>query len=258
MGSRSRRQSMGSPVVLITGALTGIGRATAVAFAHDGARVVVSGRHDDEGQKLATELRNLGPEAEFVRTDVRHEEEGKNLVDKAIARFGRLDIAVNNAGTVGSPGSAADVTPESYQGIVDTNVLGVLLCRKYEIRSMLRQGKGSIVNISSSYGKVGGPSASVYVGSKHAVEGITKSAAIELAGTGVRVNIVGPGPVETGMFNRFAQTKENKVNFLEAQVPNKRIGTPEEIADAIVFISSDKASYIIGASLAVDGGMTAG
>src|SRR4029077_3226945 len=117
-GSRLRRQSMSSPVVLITGALTGIGRATAVAFAHDGARVVVSGRHDDEGQKLAKELRNLGTEAEFVRTDVRHEEEVKSLVDKIIARFGRLDIAVNNAGTVGSPGSAGDVTPARHQSIV--------------------------------------------------------------------------------------------------------------------------------------------
>jgi len=129
---------------------------------------------------------------------------------------------------------------------------------KYEIRAMLKQGKGSIVNISSSYGKVGGPSAAVYVGSKHAVEGITKSAAIELAGTGVRVNIVGPGPTETGMFSRFAQTPENKANFLEAHIPTKRMGMPEEIANAIVFIGSDKASYIVGASLAVDGGMLAG
>ena len=135
---------MSSPVVLITGALRGIGRATALAFAHEGARVVVSGRHDNEGQKLATELRNLGTEAEFVRTDVRHEEEVKDLVDKTIARFGRLDIAVNNAGTVGTPGSAADVTPESYQAIFDTNVLGVLLSMKYEIRAMLPQGKASL------------------------------------------------------------------------------------------------------------------
>ena len=249
---------MNTSTVLITGALTGIGRATALAFAREGARVVVSGRHDDEGKKLANVLRQLGTEAEFVRTDVRHEEEVKNLVEKTVARFGRLDIAVNNAGTVGDPGSAADVTTEQYQAIFDTNVLGVLLCMKYEIRAMLQHGKGSIVNISSAYGKVGGPTAAVYVGSKHAVEGITKSAAIELAGTGVRVNIVGPGPVETRMFNHFAQTKENKANFLEAQIPNKRIGTPEEIANAIVFIASDKASYIIGASLAVDGGMIAG
>ena len=253
----TKKNYMNTPTVLITGALTGIGRATALAFAHEGARVVVSGRHDDEGQKLVAELGKLGTEAEFLRTDVRHEEEVKNLVDKTIARFGRLDIAVNNAGTEGTPGSAADVTTENYQAIFDTNVLGVLLSMKYEIRAMLPQGKGSIVNISSAYGKVGGPTAAVYVGSKHAVEGITKSAAIELAGTGVRVNIVGPGPVETGMFNRFAQTKENKANFLAVQVPNKRIGTPEEIANAIVFIASDKASYIIGASLAVDGGMIA-
>ena len=248
---------MSSPVVLITGALTGIGRATAIAFAHEGARVVVSGRHEEEGQQLATELRHLGIQAEFVCTDVRHEEEVKNLVDKIIARFGSLDIAVNNAGTVGNPESVADANTENYRAIFDTNVLGVLLSMKYEIRAMLRQGKGSIVNISSAYGKVGGPSAAAYVGSKHAVEGITKSAALELAGTGVRVNIVGPGPVETRMFNHFAQTKENKANFLDSQVPNKRIGTPEEIANAIVFLGSDKASYVIGASLAVDGGMTA-
>jgi NAD(P)-dependent dehydrogenase (short-subunit alcohol dehydrogenase family) len=248
---------MSSPVVLITGALTGIGRATAMAFARERARVVVSGRHEDEGQKLAVELRNLGAEAEFVCTDVRNEQEVKNLVDKIIARFGRLDIAVNNAGTVGNPESTADANVENYKAIFDTNVLGVLLSMKYETRAMLPQGKGSIVNISSAYGKVGGPTAAAYVGSKHAVEGITKSAALELAGTGVRVNIVGPGPVETRMFNHFAQTKENKANFLDSQVPNKRIGTPEEIANAIVFIGSDKASYIIGASLAVDGGMTA-
>jgi NAD(P)-dependent dehydrogenase (short-subunit alcohol dehydrogenase family) len=178
--------------------------------------------------------------------DVRHEDDVKNLVDKTVARFGRLDIAVNNAGTEGAVGSAADVTVENYKAIFDTNVLGVLLSMKYEIRAMLPQGK------------VGGPSAAIYVGSKHAVEGITKSAAIELAGTGVRVNIVGPGPIETGMFNRFAVTKENKAAFLESQVPNKRIGTPDEIANAILFIASDKASYVIGASLAVDGGMIAG
>src|SRR5258708_8617556 len=144
---------MSSPVVLITGALTGIGRATAVAFEHEGARVVVSGRHDDEGLKLATELRNLGTEAEFVRTDVRHEEEVKNLVDKTIARFGRLDIAVNNAGTVGTPGSAADVTTENYQTIFDTNVLGVLLSLKNAIQALLRHPKATLANISPPYPK---------------------------------------------------------------------------------------------------------
>src|ERR1700731_5392778 len=137
--AQPRKNNGTAPVVLITGALTGIGRATALAFAHEGARVVVSGRHDDEGQKLATELRNLGTEAEFVRTDVRHEEEVKDLINKTMARFGRLDIAVNNAGTVGDPGSAAEVTTEQYQAIFDTNVLGVLLCMKYELRGGLQQ-----------------------------------------------------------------------------------------------------------------------
>ncbi len=249
---------MSSPVVLITGALTGIGRATAFAFAKEGTCVVVSGRNAEVGAELARELVATGAEAEFVRADVRHEEDVKNLVDKTVARFGRLDVAVNNAGTEGVIGSVADLTIENYQATFDTNVLGVLLSMKYEIRAMLPQGKGSIVNISSAYGKIGGPGAAIYVGSKHAVEGITKSAALELAGTGVRVNVVGPGPIETAMFNRFAQTKENKAAFVEAQVPNKRMGNPEEIADAIVFLAFDKASYIIGASLAVDGGMVAG
>jgi NAD(P)-dependent dehydrogenase (short-subunit alcohol dehydrogenase family) len=151
----------------------------------------------------------------------------------------------------------ANLQSPAIESDLRDNVVGVLLSMKYEIRAMLRQGKESTVNISSAYGKVGGPTASVYVGSKHAVEGITKSAAPELAGTGVRVNIVGPSPVETRMFNHFAQTDENKANFLDSQIPNKRIGTPEEIANAIMFIGSDKASYIIGASLAVDGGMIA-
>src|SRR6202162_3214708 len=136
------KDSTNIPTVLITGALTGIGRATALAYAREGARVVVSGRHDDEGQELANQLRKLGTEAEFVRTDVRHEDDVKNLVDQTIARFGRLDIAVNNAGTEGTPGSAADVTTENYHAIFDTNVLGVLLSMKYEIRAMLPPGKG--------------------------------------------------------------------------------------------------------------------
>jgi len=169
---------MSSPVVLITGALTGIGRATAFAYAKDGARVVVSGRNQEVGAELVRELRSTGAEAEFVRADVRHEEDVKNLIESTVTRFGRLDIAVNNAGTEGVVGSAADVTVENYKSIFDTNVLGVLLSMKYEIRAMLPQGKGSIVNISSAYGKVGGPSAAIYVGSKHAVEGITKSAAL--------------------------------------------------------------------------------
>ena len=175
---------MNNPVVLITGALTGIGRATAIAFANEGARLVVSGRHDEEGQKLVAELRKLGTEAEFLRSDVRHEDDVRSLVDKTVARFGRLDVAVNNAGTEGKPGPVTEQTADSYAATFDTNVLGTLLSMKHELRVMLAQGHGSIVNLSSTYGRTGAPGASVYVASKHAVEGLTKSAALEAAAFG--------------------------------------------------------------------------
>ena len=247
---------MANKVVLITGGLTGIGRATAIAFAKQGDSVVVSGRSDEAGNKLAAELRGFGGEAEYFKSDVRHEEEVRSLVDKTVARFGRLDIAVNNAGTEGKPGLVVDQTEETFNATFETNVLGVLLSMKHEIRAMQIQKKGSIVNISSSYGKTGAAYASVYSASKHAVEGLTKSAALELAGSGIRVNIVAPGPIETGMLNRFTGTEENKAG-LAAGVPLKRVGRPEEIADAIVFVSSDQATFITGASVAVDGGVTA-
>src|SRR6059036_4269990 len=188
---------MNTPVVLITGALTGIGRATALAFAEEGARVVISGRREEAGNKLVAELRNLGGEAEFLRSDVRHEDDVRSLVDKTVARFGRLDVAVNNAGTEGKPGPVTEQSAESYAATFDTNVLGTLLSMKHELRVMLPQGSGSIVNVSSAYGSVGAAGASVYVASKHAVEGMTKSAALEVAGTGVRVNVVAPGTTDT-------------------------------------------------------------
>ena len=247
---------MSTPVVLITGALTGIGRATALAFARDGARVVVSGRQRDAGEALATELRALGGEAEFIQADVRHEEDVRHLIERTVARFDRLDVAVNNAGTEGKPVPITDETPESYAATFDTNVLGVLLSVKHELRAMLRQGRGSIVNVSSTYGSRGASGASVYVASKHAVEGLTKAAALEVAGTGVRVNVVAPGPVETGMLNRFTGTPENKAALI-SRVPMQRIGRVEEIADAVVFLGSDKASFMTGATVAVDGGKLA-
>ena len=248
---------MTTPVVLITGALTGIGRATALAFAKDGANIVVSGRHDDAGQALAAELRTFGGEAEFIKADVRHDAEVESLVDQTVNRFGRLDVAVNNAGTEGRPGPVTEQTADSYAATFDTNVLGVLLSLKHELRAMGAQGKGSIVNISSTYGHRGGPGASVYVASKHAVEGLTKVAALEGAAAGVRVNAVAPGPIETGMLNRFTGTEERKAAFA-AGLPLQRIGEPQEIADAVVFVSSDKASFITGHILHVDGGITAG
>jgi NAD(P)-dependent dehydrogenase (short-subunit alcohol dehydrogenase family) len=248
---------MDTPVVLITGALTGIGRATALAFARDGARIVVSGRRNEEGDRLAAELRDkLGVEAEFVRSDVRHEDDVRRLVDQTVARFGRLDVAVNTAGTEGTPGPVTEQSPESYAATFDTNVLGTLLSMKHELRVMQAQGHGSIVNVSSTFGQSGGAGASVYAASKHAVEGLTKSAALEAAVFGVRVNAVAPGPIDTGMLARFTGTEERKAGLV-AGVPLKRVGAPEEIAETIVFLSSDRASFITGASIAADGGKTA-
>jgi NAD(P)-dependent dehydrogenase (short-subunit alcohol dehydrogenase family) len=221
---------LNNQVVLITGGLTGIGRATALAFANDSAQIVVSGRRDEEGQKLVSEIRAGGVEAEFIRADVRREEDVRNLVDKTVERFGRLDVAVNTAGTEGVPGPITEQTADSYAATFDTNVLGTL--------------------------HTGAAGASVYSASKHAVEGLTKSAALEAAGTGVRVNVIAPGPIETAMLNRFAKTDERKAGLVSS-VPLKRVGKPEEIAQTIVFVSSDKASFITGASYVVDGGKTA-
>ena len=222
----------------------------------EGAHLVVSGRREEEGQRLAAELRTLGAEAEFVRSDVRHEAEIRNLVDTTVARFGRLDVAVNNAGTEGTPGPVTEQTAETYATTFDTNVLGTLLSIKHELRVMLPQGHGSIVNVSSTYGRAGAAGALVYVASKHAVEGLTKAAALEVAESGVRVNVVAPGPIETGMLNRFTGTAEKKA-ALVAGVPLKRVGKPEEIAQTILFVASDKASFMTGASIAVDGGKLA-
>lgn len=244
------------PVVLITGALTGIGRATALAFAGDGARLVISGRREEAGQQLVAELRHLGVEAEFVRADVRQEDDVRRLVDQAAARFGRLDVAVNCAGTEGKPGPFTEQTAETYAATFDTNVLGTRLSMKHELRVMLTQGSGSVINISSTYGKTGGAGASVYSASKHAVEGLTRSAALETAVSGVRVNAVAPGPIDTGLLTQFTGTDKRKA-ATAAGVPLQRIGQPEEVAQTILFLASDKASFITGAVIAVDGGKTA-
>ena len=247
---------MSKSVVLITGALTGIGRATALAFAHEGADVVVSGRRDDAGEALVSELRGLGAEAEFIRADVRHEGDVQNLVDKTVARFGRLDIAVNNAGTEGRPGPVTEQSADSYAATFDTNVLGVLLSMKHELRVMQAQGFGSIVNLSSTMGQRGAPGASLYTASKHAVEGLTKSAALEGAAFGVRVNAVAPGPIETAMLDRFTGSADRKAGMV-AGIPLQRAGQPQEIADAIVFVASARASFITGQIINVNGGKTA-
>lgn len=248
---------MSGPVVLITGALTGIGRATAIAFARTGARLVVSGRRATEGTALEAELRDLGAEAIFVQADVRHDREVGELVARTVSRFGRLDVAVNNAGTEGQPGPVTEQTPETYAVTFDTNVLGTLLSLKHELRVMSPQRSGVVINISSTYGHEGAAYATVYAGSKHAVEGMTKSAALEVAGLGIRVNAVAPGPTQTGMLDRFTGTPERKA-ALASGVPLARLGKPEDIAAAIVYLASEGATFVTGQILTVDGGKTAG
>ena len=248
---------MSTSVVLITGSLTGIGRAAALAFAKEGALVTVTGRRESDGAELARQLRGFGSDAQFIRADVRKEDDVRVMVEKTIERFGRLDVAVNNAGTEGSPGPVTDQTQEGYASTFDTNVLGVLLCLKYELRAMQAQGFGSIVNISSTMGSRGAANASLYVASKHAVEGLTKAAALEAAAFGVRVNAIAPGPVETAMLDRFTGSTDRKAGLI-AGIPLRRAGRPEELADAILFAASEKASFITGQIISVNGGKTAG
>lgn len=247
---------MTEPVVLITGATAGIGRATALAFAREGARLVCSGRNATAGAALVAELRELGVEAEFVAADVGNEAQVSALVERTVARFGRLDVAVNSAGTEGTPGSIVDQTVESYSAIFDANVLGTFLGMKHQLRVMLRQRQGAVVNLSSTMGSRGNPQNPMYAASKHAIEGLTKSAALEAGRSNVRVNAVAPGPIDTGMLERIAGGAE-KIAAVAAAIPAGRIGTPEEVADAIVFLASDRARYISGQILAVNGGKTA-
>jgi NAD(P)-dependent dehydrogenase (short-subunit alcohol dehydrogenase family) len=249
---------MAQSVVVITGALTGIGEATAKAFTQRGDIVVISGRHDDVGARLAQDLKVAGAaDAVFVRADVRSGPELANLIDTTITSFGRLDIAVNNAGTEGVVTPVTEVTEAQHTDAFDTNVLGTVLSMKHELRVMQSQGSGAIINVTSIYGNKGFPNSALYVATKHAVIGLTRSAALEAAAFGVRVNAIGPGFIDTAMFARVAGSPENQT-ALSGTIPQGRAGRPEEVAEAIQFLSGAQSSYLTDQTLSLDGGVTAG
>ena len=243
-------------VVLVTGATAGIGRAAAIAFARQGAKLVVSGRNAEAGSKLETELQQLGAQAVFVRADVADEAQVTALIDACVQRFGRLDVAVNSAGLEGTRGSIMEQTVETYTAAFNANALGTFLCLKHEMRVLSAQKSGSIVNLSSTMGSRGNAMAPMYVASKHAIEGFTKSVALEGCQHNVRVNAVAPGPIATEMLDRIAGGAQN-IPMVASTIPMNRIGKPDEVADAILYMASPAASYIAGQILQVNGGKTA-
>jgi NAD(P)-dependent dehydrogenase (short-subunit alcohol dehydrogenase family) len=242
-------------VALITGGNVGIGRAAAIAFAQEGAAVVISGRREKEGHATVAEIESLGGAGLFVKADVTNEREVAALIEQTLAKFGRLNYAFNNAGIEQTPMSLVEQVEATYDQIMDINVKGVWLALKHEIPTMLKMRGGAIVNSSSIAGLVGYPGAPVYAASKHAVIGLTKSVALEYAKQHIRVNAVAPGAIETRMYYDFATTPEIRQQF-EAAHPIGRIGQPEEVAKAVLWLCSDAASFVTGQTLAVDGGYT--
>jgi NAD(P)-dependent dehydrogenase (short-subunit alcohol dehydrogenase family) len=244
-------------VALVTGGTSGIGRAAAIAYAREGANVVVAGRRVAEGEETVRLVRSQGREALFVPTDVAQEAQVKSLIGRTLEQFGRLDFAFNNAGIEQAPTPFLEQTMETYDQVMDINVKGVWLSMKYEIPAMLKSGGGSIVNTSSGLGVIGMPGIEIYVASKHAVIGLTKSAALEFGKQGIRVNAVLPAAIDTEMFQRFVGENSEFRTQATALHPIGRIGKSEEIADAAIWLSSTKSSFVTGHSLLVDGGFTA-
>src|SRR5437762_6427664 len=241
-------------VALVTGGTSGIGKTTAIAFARAGAKVVLTGRREKEGAQVVDEIRKLGGDAAFVRADVAKDADVKAMVDFTVGKYGRLDVAFNNAG-VEWTGPLDQATEAEYRRVFDINVWGVLNSMRHEIPVMLKSGGGAIVNNSSVAGHVGLGEVSVYIASKHAVEGLTKSVALEFARRNVRINAVAPGVIATDMFDRFADGASR--DQITSMIPVGRMGVSEEIAAAVLYLCSDNAKFTTGTSLVVDGGWVA-
>jgi NAD(P)-dependent dehydrogenase (short-subunit alcohol dehydrogenase family) len=242
-------------VAIITGGSSGIGRATAVALAKEGVKVTVAARRAKEGEETVRLIKEAGSDGIFVKTDVANEDDVRSLVEKTIKTYGKLDYAFNNAGIAEPLTPLVDQTSDIFDQIMNVNVKGVWLCMKYEIPEMIRTGGGAMVNMSSVAGVIGYPQMPIYIASKHAVLGLTKSAALEYAKSGIRINAVAPGGVETDMVKQVNEDNKQFVETLKSMHPIGRIGVPEEIANAVVWLLSDKASFVLGHTLLVDGGM---
>ena len=243
--------------VLITGAGSGIGRACALAFAKDGATVMVVDQDEARGIETSRMVEGLGGKAFFKRCDVASPDEVRDLFKDAIQRLGRLDIAINNAGIEGAKATTSEYTLEDWDRVMSVNLRGVWLCMKYEISIMLKQGAGAIVNCASIAGVSGFPESPAYTASKHGVIGLTQTAALEVARSNIRINAVCPGVIQTPMIDRVVHGDERIRRQFQSQEPMGRLGNPSEVADAVHWLASERASFVTGISLPVDGGWLA-
>jgi len=247
---------MSGKVIVITGGAAGIGRATALAFAREGAKVVIGDIDSTGCEKTFAEIKNKGGEATWLPVDVTKPSDVRSMIMKAVGQYGGLDYAFNNAGLVGSGAGVVETSEEDWHRVVATNLTGVWLCMKYEIPEMLKRGQGAIVNNGSVTGLVGAPGAIANVATKHGVSGLTKSAALQYATQGIRVNAVAPGLVRTSLTESWKLAPAAEAAILSA-VPQGRWCEPEEVAEVVIFLCSERASHVTGLVMAIDGGWTA-